>query len=109
MIEKIIEISRIKKQIIILFADLLTVVSVLFLSFSLRLGYWYWPDGSLFWFISLSPLIALPIFGWFGLYHNIVRFSGINTLCQFLKPHLCMCLYGDFLPLYLLLTAFQNR
>jgi len=105
MIEKIIEISRIKKQIIILFADLLMVVSVLFLSFSLRLGYWYWPDGSLFWFISLSPLIALPIFGWFGLYHSIVRFSGLQTLWLVFKATSLYALIWGFFTFMLVVDG----
>ena len=85
MIEKIIKIPRIKKQIVILLSDALIVISALFLSFSLRLGYWYWPDGELFWLVVISPLIALPIFRWFGLYHGIVRFLGLQALWSVFK------------------------
>ena len=85
IIVKIIRISRIKKQIIIIASDLLIVISALFLSFSLKLGYWYWPDENLFWFIILSPLIAIPIFRWFGLYHVVVRFLGFQALWSVFK------------------------
>ena len=85
MINTIINISRIYKQLLIALIDAIALISVLLASFSIRLGYWYWPENDLFWVIFGSPLIAFPIFIQFGLYHGIVRFLGLQALWAVVK------------------------
>lgn len=60
--------------------DSVALILTLILSFSVRLGYWYWPENNLIWAILGSPIIAIPIFRWFGLYKEIIRYIGINML-----------------------------
>ena len=45
LINKLTELNRITKQFIMGFVDSVLTVSVLLGSFSIRLGYWYWPEG----------------------------------------------------------------
>jgi hypothetical protein len=45
MISKIIKFPRINKKLIMLFVDSMLLISVLLASFSIRLGYWYYPEG----------------------------------------------------------------
>ena len=85
MINTIINISRIYKQLLIALIDAIALISVLLASFSIRLGYWYWPENDLFWVIFGAPLIAFPIFIQFGLYHGIVRFLGLQALWAVVK------------------------
>jgi len=80
MIKTLINIPRLHKQWLIGLTDSVVLVLALLLSFSLRLGYWYWPDGGLLWVILGAPVIAVPIFIKFGLYHSIVRFLGLKAL-----------------------------
>ena len=85
MINAIVNISRIYKQLLIALADAIVLVGVLLASFSIRLGYWYWPESDLFWVVVGAPLIAFPIFTQFGLYHGIVRFLGLQALWAIVK------------------------
>ena len=85
MIKSLIELPRIYKQIIIIFFDSAILVSVLHLSFSMRLGYWFWPGEDLFLIICCSPFLAIPIFYYFGLYHDVIRFFGMQALWAVFK------------------------
>jgi FlaA1/EpsC-like NDP-sugar epimerase len=85
MINVIINIPRIYKQLLVAFVDAIVLVGVLLASFSMRLGYWYWPENDLFWVIAGAPLIAFPIFMQFGLYSSIVRFLGLQALWAIVK------------------------
>ena len=85
MINAIVNISRIYKQLLIALVDAIVLVGVLLASFSIRLGYWYWPENDLLWVVMGAPLIASPIFIRFGLYHGIVRFLGLQALWAIVK------------------------
>ena len=67
MIHKIINFPRIVKQIIMLLIDSVLLVSILLASFSIRLGYWYFPESDLVWVIFGAPVVASIIFVRFGL------------------------------------------
>jgi len=63
-----------------LLVDSVLLVLILLFSFSIRLGYWYFPDISLMWLIFCTPIIAIPIFIRFGLYRAVLRYIGIKAL-----------------------------
>ena len=85
MTNDIINLSRVYKQLIIFLMDSVALIGVLLAAFSIRLGYWYWPENDLLWVIFGAPLIAFPIFIQFGLYHGIVRFLGLQALWAIAK------------------------
>jgi FlaA1/EpsC-like NDP-sugar epimerase len=85
VLERILKISRIKKQLIMLLFDSSLLVLILLASFSIRLGYWFWPQDDLIWVIAGAPIIAIPIFTWLGLYHSIIRFLGLQALWAVVK------------------------
>ena len=60
--------------------DSVLLVFMLLASFSIRLGYWYFPQSDLIWVILGSPIIAAPIFVRFGLYHAVIRYIGFKAL-----------------------------
>jgi len=91
LINALIKIPRIYKQIFIISLDSLILISCLFLSFSLRLGYWFWPEFYLLLVILGAPIISVPIFFYFGLYHGISRFFGMPGLWGVFKA---VCLYS---------------
>ena len=80
MLNWIVSLSRINKQLIILFVDSMLLVLILLASFSIRLGYWYFPESDLIWVIFSAPIIAVLIFVRFGLYRAIIRYIGFKAL-----------------------------
>jgi len=56
------------------------IVTVILLSFSIRLEYLYLPDGDLIWVVLGAPIIAIPIFFRFGFYHAVIRYIGFKEL-----------------------------
>jgi FlaA1/EpsC-like NDP-sugar epimerase len=68
-----------------LFIDSVFLVSILLASFSILLGYWYFPKNDLVWVIFGSPIIAIPIFVRFGLYRAIIRYIGFKALWTIVK------------------------
>jgi FlaA1/EpsC-like NDP-sugar epimerase len=85
LIKKLVLLSRIQKTIIMILIDSLMAVSLLFIAFNMRLGYWYLPQGELFWIIFGSPLIAIPVFVSFRLYKSVVRYIGVKALSSIVK------------------------
>ena len=63
-----------------LLVDSVFLVSILLASFSIRLGYWYFPESDLIWAILGAPIIAILIFVRFGLYRAVIRYIGFKAL-----------------------------
>jgi FlaA1/EpsC-like NDP-sugar epimerase len=63
-----------------LFVDSVVLVSILLTSFSIRLGYWYFPQSDLIWVIFGAPIVAVSIFVRFGLYRAVIRYIGFKAL-----------------------------
>lgn len=80
LIKWFLSLSRVVKRLITLFVDVLLVLTILTLSFSMRLGEWFWPHGDLLYLVLFAPLVAIPIFIKFGLYRAIVRYIGFKAL-----------------------------
>lgn len=72
--------SRFKKQLVILLLDSILLVSILLFSFSIRLGYWYFPESDLVWVLFSAPVIAIPIFIRFGLYRSVIRYMSFKDV-----------------------------
>lgn len=88
-LKSILLIPRSAKQPILVAVDSLLLIGVLWLSFSLRLDYWYWPSGGLDNPIALlvmfSPVLAVPVFAHFGLYRVVIRHSGFRALWSIVR------------------------
>jgi len=80
VLNKIINLSRLNKKLVLLFIDFVLLISVLLGSFSIRLGYFYIPDDDLIWVIFVAPIIAIPIFIRFDLYNEVIRYIGLKAL-----------------------------
>ena len=87
--KSILSIPRYAKRTILIASDSILVIGSLWLSFSLRLDYWYWPEGGvnspIVLLVVLSPLIAIPAFAQFGLYRAIIRFLGMRAAWSIMK------------------------
>jgi len=82
VIQTLLKLPRKTKQGIIFLFDLIAIVGVLFISFAVRLGYWFYPagDNDLLLVIFSAPILALPIFYRFGFYHEVVRYVGFKAI-----------------------------
>ena len=80
ILKRITEVNRIQKTIFLIILDSILIIGALLASFSMRLGYLYWPRDELFWFVFLSPMIAVPIFATFKMYRSVVRYIGFQAL-----------------------------
>ena len=81
LIHKLIELKRLQKQLVMLLIDSVVIVSCLLIAFSIRLGYWFWPEDNLLLLVILgSPLISIPIFIRLGLYRSVMRYIGLKAL-----------------------------
>ena len=86
MLRKLLNLSRLNKQLILVLVDYFVLVSVLQASFSIRLGYWYLPlNDFIFWLIFGAPVIACSIFMIFGLYRSVTRYIGFDALWSIIK------------------------
>jgi len=83
--QTLIELPRSGKKFILIILDSVLLIAVLIGSFSMRLGYWYLPSNELIWMILLSPVVAIPIFTYYGMYRHIVRYIGFNALWSSIK------------------------
>jgi len=92
LIEKILSLPRIRKQLLMLLADTVVLVSILLMAFSIRLGYWYWPPSDMIWVILGAPIIAIPIFSHFGLYRSVIRFIGFKASWSIVQASLVYAL-----------------
>ena len=81
MVQTLINLSRRNKKLVIVFVDSVLLVLVILLSFSIRLGNFYLPEGgSIYWVVFGAPIVAIPIFVSFGLYNTVIRYMGFKAL-----------------------------
>lgn len=80
MIKYLLSLSNIKKKVILLIFDTVSLWFCLWLAFSLRYGYWYVLEYSGLPLFALTTIIALPIFIKLGLYRSIVRYLSSKFL-----------------------------
>jgi len=76
---KLTEIDRKIKQLILIFVDSFLIILALLFSFSIRLGYWFWPKDEMFLVIFGAPIIAIPVFLSFRLYFSVLRYIGLKS------------------------------
>jgi FlaA1/EpsC-like NDP-sugar epimerase len=97
ILTKIISLPRRSKQLIMILIDLILLIPIVLVSFSLRFGAFYTPENSLVWVILISPFIAIPIFIRFGLYRAVIRYIGLKALWAiFQAVTFYSCVWGLF-------------
>lgn len=94
---------RIKRAVTLLF-DFIVITLALWVAFSLRLGEFYWPEGSVIWLFAVAPFIATPIFIKLGLYRAIIRYIGFHSLWVVVKA---VSLYSLLIAFFVLLAGIE--
>jgi FlaA1/EpsC-like NDP-sugar epimerase len=90
----IIHLSRINKQAIAIFTDVVLSVVATWGAFSLRLDTLHWPSGYQLHVYQLAPVLAFPLFLRLGLYRAVFRYTGIAAIVAIAKA---VSIYGVFL------------
>ena len=62
-----------------IFFDVILLIFILFISYSIRLEYWYIPKDDTLRLILAAPIIGIPIFAKFGLYKSVIRHIDVKT------------------------------
>ncbi|MFT6217816.1 MAG: FlaA1/EpsC-like NDP-sugar epimerase [Cycloclasticus pugetii] len=94
---------RVKRAVTLLF-DFIVITLALWVAFSLRLGEFYWPEGSVIWLFAVAPFIATPIFIKLGLYRAIIRYIGFHSLWVVVKA---VSLYSLLIAFFVLLAGIE--
>lgn len=94
---------RVKRSVTLLF-DFIVITFALWVAFSLRLGEFYWPKGSVVWLFFVAPFFATPIFIKLGLYRAIIRYIGFHSLWVVVKA---VSLYSLLIALFVLLAGIE--
>jgi len=87
MYNKISELSRNTKRVLLVIMDVIALPASLWLGFALRLGEW-WPQAYMsngWWLFIAAPVIAVPVFIRMGLYRAILRYVGSQALITIAK------------------------
>lgn len=74
------DLPRLHKQAVMAVSDALLLVVALWAAFSLRLGTLYLPELPVLILMGAAPLVAIPVFVYFGLYRAIVRYIGLKAI-----------------------------
>lgn len=95
--------SRFQKSLLMILIDSIFAILIIFLAFSLRLGFWYFPEKTAiykfeYWTIFLSPLFLIPVFYIFGLYKSIIQFIGLKGFLSIAKA---VALYSSIWGLFI--------
>jgi FlaA1/EpsC-like NDP-sugar epimerase len=85
LLRKLLNLSRFRKQSIMLLIDAIAIISILLASFSIRLGAWYFPSSDMVWVIFGAPFISSFIFIRFGLYRSIIRYVSFSALWSIIQ------------------------
>ena len=85
MISKIKDLSRYKKQTIMMLVDCILLIGILFASYSLRLDNWYIPKDDTLRLILAAPIIGIPVFIRLGMYQLVIRHITLKALLSLVK------------------------
>lgn len=84
-LQRIANLPRRKKQIIIATSDVIFILLSLWLAFTLRLEHIVLPRGETLWLFVVAPLLAIPVFIRLGLYRAITRYLGLQAVATIFK------------------------
>lgn len=93
------------KRLFVAALDAVMGLAAMWLAFTLRLENLHWPEGLQWLAYGLAPLLAFPVFVYFGLYRAIFRYTGIRALITTGKA---VVLYGAVLLTILLVAQWEG-
>tara|TARA_Y100001960_G_scaffold26311_1_gene23209 strand:+ start:663 stop:2588 length:1926 start_codon:yes stop_codon:yes gene_type:complete len=89
----ILKLSRNKKRILLVTADIFLITISLWLAFALRLGEWFLPNQNQLFLFILAPILGLPIFIRLGLYRAVIRYIGYRAMLAIIQAITMLILF----------------
>jgi len=89
----ILNLSRNKKRVLLVTADILFITLSLWLAFALRLGEWFLPNQNQLFLFILAPILGLPIFIRLGLYRAVIRYIGYRAMLAIIQAITMLILF----------------
>ncbi|MDO8772563.1 MAG: nucleoside-diphosphate sugar epimerase/dehydratase [Burkholderiaceae bacterium] len=89
----LLQLPRYAKRLIVLALDLIMSMIAVWLAFYLRIDQVSMPQGEQYFVYLLAPLLAVPVFTYFGLYRAIFRYTGMAAM---LSTGLAVGIYALF-------------
>ena len=68
-----------------IFLDSILLIAILWISYSIRLEYWYFPKDDTIRLILVAPIIGIPIFAKLGLYQSVIRHIDLKSLWSLIQ------------------------
>jgi FlaA1/EpsC-like NDP-sugar epimerase len=90
--------TRRQKQLLLFLIDIIVLETCLYLSFALKLETLQVSQNNLTYILAISPFLAGPIFWKLGLYNDIVRYIGLQSITRIAQAValyilvLCVCI-----------------
>ncbi len=98
MKERLSNLSRKQKQILMIISDIAILIFSIWFSFVLRLGsYWSEMISVNLWIFFIIPILAIPFFIQFGLYKSVLKFMGTKVIVSTFQSITVICLVLGFL------------
>jgi FlaA1/EpsC-like NDP-sugar epimerase len=76
----LLRLSRLRKQALMIVADVVILVFAGWAAYALRLGEWFLPNSQQVLLLLAAPILALPVFLRSGLYRSVIRYLGEHAL-----------------------------
>jgi len=105
MQNRLLGLSRIVKQGIVVLIDIVASLFATWCAFSLRLDVLHWPTGYQWHVYQLAAVIVLPVFIRLGLYRAIFRYTGMAAMMAIGKA---VAVYGCIFSLILIALALPD-
>ena len=80
MLNQLVNLSRINKKLFMMLVDAILLITVLLISYSIRLEYWYFPKDDTIRLILAAPIVGIPIVVKLGLYQSVIRYIDFKPL-----------------------------
>ena len=100
MFIRLTKLSRFSKKLLIIPVDVILLIAVLLLSYSIRLDYWYFPNDDTLRLILFAPIIGIPVFAKFGLYQSVIRYLDLKSLWSVLQAVSLYAFIWGFIVLF---------
>ena len=87
MIQALLKLPRHIKQTLMVLFDFFAIIACLFVAFFIRMGdfYYIFEIERMLWIIFSAPLLAVPIFFRFGLYHAVIRYVSFESIWSIIQ------------------------
>jgi len=109
MFIRLTKLSRFSKKLLIIPVDVILLIAVLLLSYSIRLDYWYFPNDDTLRLILFAPIIGIPVFAKFGLYQSVIRYLDLKSLWSVLQAVSLYAFIWGFIVLFVDVDFLRER